>query len=123
EFWDDLRSQRTRVVLTGVGIACGTFIVVVLLALGEGIKRAVMSELLGSYDAAIIIYPGMTTRPYQGLPPQRRIRFDEQDVPALMREVPDIDIASPVYGRSSRLTIPGSRTEEDVQVQGVDAAY
>ena len=52
EFWEDLRTQRTRVLLTSVGIACGTFIVVVLLALGEGIKRAVLSELRYSWTPA-----------------------------------------------------------------------
>ena len=124
EFWEDLRAQRTRVLLTGVGVACGTFIVVVLLALGEGIKRAVMSELLGAYDAAIVVHPGMTSTPYRGLPARRFIRFTDGDVPAILRDVPDIVAASAVYGRwGIRMTVPGTRHGEDVQVQGVDASF
>ncbi|HUF51954.1 MAG TPA: ABC transporter permease [Longimicrobiales bacterium] len=124
EFWDDLRSQRTRVILTGVGIACGTFIVVVLLALGEGIKRTMMSELLSAYDAVIIMYAGQTSQPYRGLPARRGIRFEEDDVAALLREVPDLIAASSVYSRSDvRLTVAGSRQGQDAQVQGVDASY
>jgi putative ABC transport system permease protein len=124
EFWDDLRGQRTRVALTGIGIACGTFIVVVLLALGEGIKRAVMTELLGAYDAAIVIRGGMTRQAYRGLPPRRIIRLEDDDVAALLREVPDIEAASPVYSRCCvRLTVAGRRVDEEARVRGVDASY
>jgi len=123
QFWDDLGVQRTRVLLTGFGIACGTFIVVVLLALGEGIKRAVMTELLGEYDQAIVVYGGMTTQPFHGLAPRRRIRFEDDDVAEIMREVPDVALASRVYTRRIRLTVPGTRASEDAQVQGVDASF
>jgi putative ABC transport system permease protein len=124
EFVEDLRTQRMRVLLTGVGIACGTFIVVVLLALGEGIKRAVMSEVLGSYDEAIVVYSGFTSMPYRGLPSRRRISLTEDDVPALLREVPDIETASAVFRRwGIRLTVEGGRTGEDAAVMGVDGSY
>jgi putative ABC transport system permease protein len=124
EFWDDLRSQRTRVLLTGFGVACGTFIVVVLLALGEGIKRGVMTELLGEYDAAIVLYAGQTSQPFAGLPARRFYRFEEDDVAALLRDVPDIVAASSVYRRwGLRLTVAGTRAAEDAEVQGVGASF
>src|SRR5262245_25778231 len=124
EFWADRHLQRTRVLLTCLGIACGTFIVVVLLALGEGIKRAVMRELLGAYDAAIVIYPGMTTQPYQGLPSRRFIRFEDGDADLLLREVRDIELASKVYSDYQvRLTVEGSRVNEEAQLRGVDPSY
>ena len=124
EFLEDLRAQRTRVALTGGGVACGTFIVVVLLALGEGIKRAVMSELLGAYDAAIVIYNGQTSKPYRGLPARRFIRFEDDDVAALLREVPDIEVASNVYsGWGVKLNVAGARPTEDAQLRGVDPSY
>ncbi|HEX2168523.1 MAG TPA: ABC transporter permease [Longimicrobiales bacterium] len=124
EFWEDLRMQRTRVLLTGIGIACGTFIVVVLLALGEGIKRTVMSEVLGSFDEAIVVFGGRTNMPFRGLPARRGISLDEADVPAVLREVPDIVAGSALFRRwGIRLTVEGSRTGEDAQVYGVDASY
>jgi putative ABC transport system permease protein len=124
EFWADLRAQRTRAMLTGIGIACGTFIVVVLLALGEGVKRALMSELLGAYDAAIIIYSGQTTKAFRGLPPRRSIQFEDDDVTRLLRHVPDIEAASKVYERYGvKLTVPGARPAEEVEVEGVDPAF
>ncbi|HUF70278.1 MAG TPA: ABC transporter permease [Longimicrobiales bacterium] len=123
EFWGDLLAQRTRVLLTGFGIACGTFIVVVLLALGEGVKRTVMTELLGEYDQAIVVFGGLTTQPFRGLPARRRVRFEDDDVAALLREVPDVDLASREYVMGVRLTVPGARASEDVTVRGVDASY
>lgn len=124
EFWADLRTQTTRSTLTMVAIACGTFIVVVLLALGEGMKRAVISELLGMYDNAIVLYPGMTTRPYQGLPPSRRIRFTEEDAERIANRVPGVVMASPVYSIwGAKLTVEGRRAPEEVPLEGVNAAY
>jgi len=124
EFWDDLRSQRTRVLLTAFGVACGTFIVVVLLALGEGIKRGVMTELLGQYDQAIGVYGGMTSQPYRGLPARRLVRFDIDDVAALKRAVPDIVAVSPIFSNwDVRLTGAGGRDSRDAEVQGVDASF
>jgi putative ABC transport system permease protein len=124
EFLEDLRAQRTRVALTGMGVACGTFIVVVLLALGEGIKRAVMSELLGAYDAAIVIYNGQTTKVYRGLPARRFIRFKDDDVAAILRDVPDIETASNVYSRYG-VTMLGTaaRPLRETQLRGVDPSY
>jgi putative ABC transport system permease protein len=123
EFWGELLAQRTRVLLTSIGIACGTFIVVVLLALGEGIKRTVMTELLGEYDQAIIVYGGITTQPFRGLPSRRFVRFEEDDIDVLLRDVPDIAMASREYSRGVRISVPGKRISEDVEVRGVDASY
>ena len=124
EFWQDLALQRTRVLLTGMGIACGTFIVVVLLALGEGVKRAVMNDILGSYDNAIMVYAGQTSKPYRGLPSRRFIRFEDGDLAAMMRAVPDIVIGSNVYSRwNARITVPGTRHSEEIELRGVDPSY
>ena len=124
EFWEDLRAQRTRVLLTSIGIACGTFIVVVLLALGEGIKRAVLSEFIGRFDDAIVVMGGSTSSPYRGLPARRPITLTEDDVAALLREVPDIEAASAVFSRwGVRLSSESNDKGEDGQVQGVNASY
>ncbi|MGD8277128.1 MAG: ABC transporter permease [Gemmatimonadota bacterium] len=123
QFWNDLGTQRTRVLLTTFGIACGTFIVVVLLALGEGIKRAVLREVLGEFEQAIMVYGGRTTQPFRGLPARRRIRFDDDDVAAIVQDVPDIAAASNVYSGRVRLTVAGSRASEDVSLQGVEASF
>src|SRR5262245_24099290 len=124
EFWGELGAQRTRVTLTALGIACGTFIVVVLLALGEGIKRGLMTELLSAYDAAIVIYPGQTTKTYRGLPARRSITFEDDDIARLLREVSDLETASNVYSRwGLKLTVAGARPTEDAQVRGVDPSY
>lgn len=124
EFWGDLRSQTTRAVLTAVGVACGTFIVVVLLALGEGVKRTVLTDLLGFYDEAIVVNGGVTSRAYQGLAPQRSIRLTESDADALRRRAPDLETLSPVYARwGVRLTVDGQRSSEQAAVEGVHPEY
>ncbi|HKJ93239.1 MAG TPA: hypothetical protein VJ957_08725, partial [Longimicrobiales bacterium] len=68
EFWADLKVQRTRALLTLFAVFWGTLTIVLLLAFGEGLKRAVVEGLVGAGDRMFIIYGGETTLPFQGLP-------------------------------------------------------
>ena len=66
EFWDDLGHQKTRVILTVFAIAWGTLTVVLLLALGEGMKqRVIMCQLLLHNPDLILI-----DEPLVGLDPK-----------------------------------------------------
>jgi ABC-type antimicrobial peptide transport system permease subunit len=48
EFWAELGLQKTRILLTTFAIAWGTFTVVLLLALGEGMKQRILTELVSA---------------------------------------------------------------------------
>jgi putative ABC transport system permease protein len=98
EFWADLKVQRTRALLTLFAVFWGTLTIVLLLAFGEGLKRAVVEGLVGAGSKMFIIYGGETTLPYEGLPAGRPVRMVESDLDLLERGIPQIDLGSVTYG-------------------------
>jgi putative ABC transport system permease protein len=99
EFWGDLRTQKTRALLTMFAITWGTISVVLLLSFGEGLKRAVVRGTSGSGSPMLVLYGGETSKLFEGLPKGRQIRLHEEDLELLRRSISEIDMVSPSYGR------------------------
>lgn len=123
EFWDDLGHQKTRVILTIFAIAWGTLTVVLLLALGEGMKQRVISDLLSGYDQVISLQGRSTRLPFKGFGPRRVIRLEEDDVQALTNRVQGIDGISPVYSRYSETKTVDTISVRRGAVEGVYPEY
>ncbi|MDT8437293.1 MAG: ABC transporter permease [Gemmatimonadota bacterium] len=99
EFWQDVRAQKVRTVLTVLGITWGTVAVVVLLAFGTGLERATLKRFHGLGDRVVMLFGGTTTRPFRGFADGRTIRLREEDARVLVRQVPEIERISPEYSR------------------------
>jgi putative ABC transport system permease protein len=99
DFLADLRRQKLRSALTILGITWGTVAVVVLLAFGVGLSAQMQKNARGIGDQVVILSGGLTSKPFAGFSEGRRIRLVEEDVSLLRREVPDIGLISPEYGR------------------------
>ena len=98
EFWADLRTQKTRALLTMFAVGWGTIAVVLMLAFGEGLKRAAVNGMLGAGERVFLVWGGTTTEPYEGLPKGRSIPLHEEDL-TLLEGVEGVDMVSPSYGR------------------------
>lgn len=98
QFLDDLRVQRLRTALTILGITWGTVAVVALLAFGAGLERQMKKNARGIGEEIVIVFPGRTTRAYQGFGEGRPVRLREEDATLLAREIPEIGGISPEYG-------------------------
>jgi len=98
EFVGDLKTQKLRAILTLIAVMGGTMAVVLLLAFGEGIKRAVYLGSLGAGNRMFMIYGGETTLAFEGLPKGRAIRLTQDDL-ELLRTIHDADLFSASYGR------------------------
>lgn len=99
EFWGDLKTQKTRALLTLFAIAWGTIAVVLMLSFGEGLKRSVMEGEFGQGGDMLIFYGGETSKPFEGLPRGRDISLHEEDLTLLTRAIPEIAKVSASYGR------------------------
>lgn len=95
----ELYAQKLRTALTILGITWGTVAVVVLLAFGVGLERQMKREALGIGDGVVIVFPGRTTQAFEGFGEGRPVRLREGDIEAIRREVPEIGLMSPEYGR------------------------
>lgn len=99
QFLQDLRTQRLRTTLTILGIAWGTVAVIVLLAFGVGLEKQSKVNMHGMGDGIVVMFPGRTTKPFEGYPDGRGIRFTEAEVRTMASQIPDIESISAEYTR------------------------
>jgi putative ABC transport system permease protein len=89
--WRFVGRRRTRSALIVLAVAWGTLSMMLLLAFGEGLKLQMSKGKQGLGSDLMILWPGSTTRAWEGMKPGRTIRFVEDDLIALKRGVPEID--------------------------------
>lgn len=122
DFIGDLRTQKTRALLTIFAVGWGTLSIVLLLAFGEGLKHAIVAGQLGAGDQLFMIYGGNTTRPYQGLPSGRYNALREEDLKLLQDNIPEIDMVSASYGKWGTVLKAGS-IQMTTMMEGVDPGF
>jgi len=104
EFFQDLKSHRTRAILTLVAISWGTVAVVLLLAFGEGLGNQMLNGTINAGNQIMIMYGGETGMQFEGMPKGRKIRMVEEDVDMLQQAIPMIAMISPQYMDGVTLT-------------------
>jgi putative ABC transport system permease protein len=107
--------------MTVAAIAWGTLSIVLLLSFGEGLKRNFNKGSKGLGEGIIVVWPGTTSKAYEGFPQGRSLTFTEEDVDLLRASIPEIRLASAemrrwgnnvVFGRNS-LSKPVAGVEPD----------
>ncbi len=122
EFIRDLQAQKLRVFLTVFGIMWGTVAVVILLSFGSGFKKQTAKNMHGMGEAIAIVFPGKTTKPYQGFGIGRPIRLMEEDATLLAREIPGIQTISPEFSKWNVILRNGTKVNRTL-VSGVNPGY
>lgn len=89
-----IKRNKMRTVLTGFAVAWGIFMLIVLLAAGNGLRNGVMANFQGRAINSIQINPGWTSMPYKGLKADRRIRFDERTVEFVRNNISEVEYLS-----------------------------
>ncbi|BAO75108.1 ABC transporter permease [Winogradskyella sp. PG-2] len=79
EIFETLRKNKLRTFLTGLSVASGIFILVVLLGFSSGIENGVTSEFQQDATNEISVRTRITTKGYKGLNPGRRIQLKDED--------------------------------------------
>ena len=90
-----LRRNKLRTFLTGLAISWGIFILIVLLAAGNGLMNAVGDEFSSRSTNTYTLYGGFTSKPYKGHNENRWIHFTDKDVRLLENNFPHVDQVSP----------------------------
>ncbi|MCC7177279.1 MAG: ABC transporter permease [Acidobacteria bacterium] len=94
-----LARNRTRAVLSMLGISWGIVSVVMLLSYGNGFRDALARGFRGAFgDGVVIVWPGQTSLQAGGERAGKRIRLKEADVLAV-RDVPLVKFVSPEFTR------------------------
>ncbi|MFC4097610.1 ABC transporter permease [Euzebyella saccharophila] len=79
EIFDAIRKNKLRTFLTGLSVASGIFILVILLGFGQGFKNGIAQEFAQDAATSVWVWPGTTTKEYKGLNPGRNIQLRNSD--------------------------------------------
>ncbi len=75
EIFDTIRKNKLRTFLTGLSVASGIFILVILLGFGQGMQNGIEQEFKQDAATSIEVWAGVTSKEFKGLNPGRPIRF------------------------------------------------
>jgi len=89
------RKNKLRTFLTALGVACGIFILVALLGLGEGFNNSMRSNIADAATNSAVFWCNKTTKPYKGLPANRFFNFKNEDLEILKQRIPVIEHITP----------------------------
>jgi putative ABC transport system permease protein len=90
EVFHYLKQYKSRTFMTMFGLIWGTMTVVLLLSFGSGVGTSMKKNMHGMGDGIAILWPGTTTKVWQGYNRGRNIRFRPDDVELLRQEIPEI---------------------------------
>ncbi|MCC7125804.1 MAG: ABC transporter permease [Acidobacteria bacterium] len=121
EAFTGLARNRTRALLSMLGISWGIVSVVMLLSYGNGFRDALARGFRGAFgDAVVVAWPGQTSQQAGGERAGKRVRLALADVMAVA-DVPMVKFVSPEFTREFPLSW-GTR-QGSYLVRGVSPAY
>jgi len=89
--WDSLKQHKSRNILTGFGVAWGIFILIILVAAGQGLQEGIM-RIFGNYaQNSLWVYGGYIET---GMGKKKQILFDRNLIENLQRVYPEIKAIS-----------------------------
>ncbi|MEH6682459.1 MAG: ABC transporter permease [Sediminicola sp.] len=95
EIFDTIRKNKLRTFLTGLSVASGIFILVILLGFGQGMQNGIAAEFEGDASTSVWVWPGVTTKEYKGLNPGRPIQLRNENYYTTVDRLDlNIDLAS-----------------------------
>ncbi len=123
EIFETIRKNKLRTFLTGLSVASGIFILVVLLGIGEGMRNGIAREFEQDASNLIFVWPGVTSKEYKGLNPGRRIQMKNEDYNQLLLLFGDrIDKAAGIF-RNWGMVLTYGRETGSYEVRGSFPAY
>jgi putative ABC transport system permease protein len=105
EWLRSLKAQRSRTISTLMGVGWGTFAVVAMLAFGTGLEGMMRERGQGMGRGVVVTWINQTTIPFEGFPEGRQLLATDEDILALLTEVPGMGRVSPEYIRAERITL------------------
>lgn len=89
EIFETLRKNKLRTFLTGLSVASGIFILVILLGFSTGLANGVKSEFESDATNTITVWTNRTTKGYKGLNPGRYIQMKNENFDLISKKYKD----------------------------------
>lgn len=123
EIFDAMLKNKLRTFLTGLSVASGIFILVILLGFGQGMQNGIAKEFEGDASNRVGVWTQVTTVEYMGLNPGRAIKLKNSNY-----EFINSKFADQLEHRSSNfmvwnLSIDYGKESANYSVQGVSPEF
>ncbi|CAM1340370.1 ABC transporter permease [Tenacibaculum amylolyticum] len=95
EIYGGIRKNKTRTIITIIGVLWGIFLLVVLLGAARGMENN-FKNLFGDFATnSVFMWGQRTEKPFKGFQKGRTIRLTTKDIDVLKREFKDIKYLAP----------------------------
>jgi len=124
EIFETIVKNKLRTFLTGLSVASGIFILVILLGFGRGMENGIRKEFEGDATNLLYVWTQTTTKEYKGLNPGRRIHLKNENYNHLIASHGDkIEYRSGVYRVRFGTTVNYKNESVSYGVWGVHPNY
>ena len=123
EIYSTIKRNKLRTFLTGFAVAWGIFMLIVLLGAGNGLIHAFEQSASERAMNSIKIYPGWTSKSYDGLKEGRRVELDNKDVSASNHYFPEQVIKTGATVYQSNINLSFGSEYVNLSLMGVYPNY
>ncbi len=106
--WRSILRNKTRSLLTSLGIIIGVSAVIIMVAIGQGAQRRIEQEISSLGTNMIIVFPGVATTGSVRMGGGTYVRFTEQDLKKIKREASLVSGISAIVRTSGQIVGGGS---------------
>lgn len=108
EIWETIKRNRLRTFFTGFSVAWGIFMLIILLAAGNGLRNGIKKNFESSSTNVIRLYPGRTTISYGGYEKGRQIKLEKNDIRLLQSQKDNVQDIYPSSRNFNLNAVKGS---------------
>lgn len=119
EILTHLLQNKLRTALTGLSVSTGVFLLIFLLGAGNGLIHAWQNNMDLFATDVVNVWPGHTSQAYDGLEKNRRIQFQQRDVPLTQAALPQRITAAVTTVSTEAVTLSYGKRYGSASVTGV----
>lgn len=121
EIFASLKHNKLRTILTGLSVSWGIFILIVLLAAGNGLQNGVTSNFSDRATNMVQMWPGRTSMPYKGLKSGRSLSFSDKQISDVQENMDNTEAESGII--DNNLVITYKDEYGNFSIKGVEPVY
>ncbi len=117
EILQTLSHNKLRTALTGLAVAWGIFMLITLVSAANGVIDDFRTNMMNDDNQKIMVWGGVTTKPYAGYREGRNISLKNRDIDAIEQtHSKDVKaVVSQIYGTSSQVSTPTTYVQAGYQ--------
>jgi putative ABC transport system permease protein len=94
EIFFTLKKNKWRSFFTAFGVFWGIFMLVIMLGSGKGLQNGATADFNGMATNSFFVWTQTTSKPFNGFKRGRAFDFNNDDIKAIKKEIPEVDVVS-----------------------------